>query len=197
MPAVDINRRTTNVLLPAEVSAEVWGATLEESAFMRLARRINMPGSGVDIQTITGEPSADWVDETALKPVATHTFGKKTIRPYKLAVIEPFSNEFRRDKAALYNAYMPYLKHGGIFVPTPKRYFLGDEVFLLLTLPETQDRVPVAGKVVWVTPTGAQGNRTAGVGVQFADGNEGEAAKGRIETLLAGTLNSDKPTHTM
>ena len=102
-----------------------------------------------------------------------------------------------KDKAALYNAYMPYLKHGGIFVPTPKRYFLGDEVFLLLTLPETKDRLPVAGKVVWVTPVGAQGNRTAGVGVQFADSNEGEAVKGRIETLLAGTLNSDKPTHTM
>jgi HK97 family phage major capsid protein len=103
MPAVDINRGTTNVLLHAEVSSEIWGATLEESAFMRLARRINMPGNGVDIQTITGEPTADWVDETALKPVSTHTFGKKTIRPYKLAVIEPFSNEFRRDKAALYN----------------------------------------------------------------------------------------------
>lgn len=102
-----------------------------------------------------------------------------------------------KDKASLYNAYMPYLKHGGIFVPTPKRYFLGDEVFLLLTLPETKDRLPVAGKVVWVTPVGAQGNRTAGVGVQFADSNEGEAVKGRIETLLAGTLNSDKPTHTM
>ncbi len=102
-----------------------------------------------------------------------------------------------KDKAALYNAYMPYLKHGGIFVPTPKRYFLGDEVFLLLTLPETSDRMPVAGKVVWVTPTGAQGARTAGVGVQFADTPEGDAAKGRIETLLAGTLNAEKPTHTM
>ncbi|MFZ7096273.1 PilZ domain-containing protein [Luteimonas dalianensis] len=102
-----------------------------------------------------------------------------------------------KDKAALYNAYMPYLKHGGIFVPTPKRYFLGDEVFLLLTLPETRDRLPVAGKVVWVTPAGAQGNRTAGVGVQFADTNEGETVKGRIETLLAGILTSEKPTHTM
>ena len=102
-----------------------------------------------------------------------------------------------KDKAALYNAYMPYIRHGGIFVPTPKRYFLGDEVFLLLTLPETSDRMPVAGKVVWVTPTGAQGARTAGVGVQFADTPEGDAAKGRIETLLAGTLNAEKPTHTM
>lgn len=102
-----------------------------------------------------------------------------------------------KDKAALYNAYMPYLKHGGVFVPTPKRYFLGDEVFLLLTLPESSERLPVAGKVVWVTPPGAQGNRTAGIGVQFAETSEGENVKGKIETLLAGTLNADKPTHTM
>ena len=102
-----------------------------------------------------------------------------------------------KDKAALYNAYMPYIRYGGIFVPTAKRYLLGDEVFLLLTLPETSDRLPVAGKVIWVTPTGAQGNRTAGVGVQFADTPEGENVKGRIETLLAGMLNAEKPTHTM
>lgn len=102
-----------------------------------------------------------------------------------------------KDKAALYNAYMPYLKQGGIFVPTTRRYFLGDEVFLLLILPESSERLPVAGKVVWVTPPGAQGNRTAGIGVQFAETNEGETVKGRIETLLAGTLAADKPTHTM
>ena len=102
-----------------------------------------------------------------------------------------------KDKAALYNAFMPYLKHGGVFVPTSKRYFLGDEVFLLLTLPESSERLPVAGKVVWVTPPGAQGNRTAGIGVQFAETNEGEMVKGKIEALLAGTLNADKPTHTM
>ena len=102
-----------------------------------------------------------------------------------------------KDKAQLYGAYMPYLKHGGIFVPTGKRYFLGDEVFLLLTLPESTERLPVAGKVIWITPTGAQGNRTAGIGVQFTDSAEGEAVKGRIEALLAGTLGADKPTNTM
>src|SRR3546814_1092590 len=57
-----------------------------------------------------------------------------------------------KDKAQLYAAYMPYLKYGGIFVPTPRRYFLGDEAFVLLTLPESSERLPVAGKVVWVTP---------------------------------------------
>jgi type IV pilus assembly protein PilZ len=102
-----------------------------------------------------------------------------------------------KDKSTLYNAYMPYLKFGGIFVPTTRRYFLGDEVFVLLTLPESSERLPVAGKVVWVTPTGAQGNRPAGIGVQFAETAEGDSLKGRIETLLAGMLNADKPTHTM
>ncbi|MGH8031343.1 MAG: PilZ domain-containing protein [Luteimonas sp.] len=102
-----------------------------------------------------------------------------------------------KDTASLYNAYMPYLKYGGIFVPTAKRYFLGDEVFVLLTLPESSERLPVAGKVVWVTPTGAQGNRVAGIGVQFADTPENDQVRGRIETLLAGTLNADNPTHTM
>ena len=102
-----------------------------------------------------------------------------------------------KDEAALYNAYMPYLKQGGIFVPTPKRYFLGDEVFVLLTLPESNERLPVAGKVVWITPVGAQGNRPAGIGVQFGEGADGENVKGKIEAVLAGTLDSERATHTM
>ncbi|MCC7096476.1 MAG: PilZ domain-containing protein [Thermomonas sp.] len=102
-----------------------------------------------------------------------------------------------KDKPALYNAYMPFIKNGGVFVPTNKRYFLGDEVFLLLTLPESSERLPVAGKVVWVTPTGSQGNRAAGIGIQFADSSDGEAVRSKIETTLAGTLNADQPTQTM
>ena len=98
----DTNRNTTNVALPQEVSAEIWAKALDESAIMSLARQIVLPGPGITIQTITGEPEAEWVDETAAKPVSKHTFGKKTITPRKLAVIEPFSNEFRRDAAALY-----------------------------------------------------------------------------------------------
>ena len=103
MSYADNSRHSSNVILDPEVSSEIWGKTLEESAFMQLARRINIPGSGVKVQTIAGEPTADWVDETNAKPVSTHTFGKKTITPYKLAVIEPFSEEFKRDKTALYN----------------------------------------------------------------------------------------------
>ena len=102
-----------------------------------------------------------------------------------------------KDKNALFQAYMPFVKHGGVFVPTPKRYFIGDEVFLLLTLPDSAERLPVAGKVVWVTPAGAQGNRAAGIGVQFAETPEGEAVKNKVEVLLAGIMTSDKVTHTM
>jgi type IV pilus assembly protein PilZ len=102
-----------------------------------------------------------------------------------------------KDKNALYTAFLSFVKGGGIFVPTPKRYNLGDEVFVLMTLPESAERLPVAGKVVWITPAGAQGNRPAGIGVQFADSAEGEAARGKVEALLAGITNSDKATGTM
>ena len=102
-----------------------------------------------------------------------------------------------KDKNALYNAYMSFAKGGGLFVPTIKRYSLGDEVFLLLTLPDEKDRLPVAGKVVWITPNAAQGNRTAGIGVHFNESGDAEVARQRIENILAGVLSSERPTHTM
>jgi type IV pilus assembly protein PilZ len=102
-----------------------------------------------------------------------------------------------KDKGALYNAYMPFVKGGGLFVPTNKRYNLGDEVFILLSLMEEKDRLPVAGKVIWITPPGSQGNRAAGIGVQFNETADGEAAKAKIETILAGTLGAERLTHTM
>ena len=74
-----------------------------------------------------------------------------------------------KDKAVLYAAYMPFLDNGGIFVPTNKRYSIGDEVFMLLTLMDEPEKIPIAGRVVWITPAGAQGNRQAGVGVQFSE----------------------------
>ncbi len=101
-----------------------------------------------------------------------------------------------KDKGSLYAAYMPYVKNGGLFIPTTKPYKLGDEVFMLLTLMEDKERVPVAGKVVWVTPQGAQGNRTPGIGVQFSDQDNGQT-RNKIEGLLAGALKADRPTHTM
>lgn len=99
-----------------------------------------------------------------------------------------------KDKNVLYAAYMPYLKHGGIFIPTNKAYNLGDEVFMLMTIMDEPEKVPVAGKVAWITPKGAQGNRAAGIGVQFA---EDSIARDVVEKHLAGALKSERPTHTM
>jgi type IV pilus assembly protein PilZ len=100
-----------------------------------------------------------------------------------------------KDKAVLYSAYMPYLEFGGLFVPTNKTYNIGDEVFMLLNLMDEPEKIPIAGKVVWVTPRGAQGNRTAGIGVQFSE--QDATANAKIEVHLAGSLQSDRPTHTM
>lgn len=102
-----------------------------------------------------------------------------------------------KDVNSLYISYMPFLKNGGLFAPTAQRYNLGDEVALLVTLIDESERLSVAGKVVWITPVGAQGNRTAGVGIQFNESPESEAARQRIEGLLAGSLNSERPTQTM
>ena len=101
-----------------------------------------------------------------------------------------------KDKNALYAAYMQFVKNGGLFIPTNKKYRLGDEVFMLLTLMEETEKIPVAGKIIWVTPIGAEGNRAAGIGVQFSD-QDGGVARNKIETYLAGALKSDRPTHTM
>jgi type IV pilus assembly protein PilZ len=101
-----------------------------------------------------------------------------------------------KDKSALYAAYMPFIKGGGLFIHTKKSYQLGDEVFMLLTLMDETEKIPVAGKIVWITPGGAQGNRAAGIGVQFSDQDDG-IARNKIEGYLGGALQSDRPTHTM
>ena len=101
-----------------------------------------------------------------------------------------------KDKTALYAAYMPYVQNGGLFIPTGKDYSLGDEVFMLLSLMDDKDRLPVAGKIIWVTPQGAQSNKSAGIGVQFSTQDNGTTSK-KIEGFLAGALQADRPTHTM
>jgi type IV pilus assembly protein PilZ len=102
-----------------------------------------------------------------------------------------------RERAALYAAYMPFLKGGGIFIPTPRQYQLGEEVFMLLSLMDDPNRIAVQGKIVWITPEGVQGNRTQGIGVQFSQDETGAAAKATIEKLLGQTMASSRPTHTM
>ena len=101
-----------------------------------------------------------------------------------------------KDKSALYLAYMPFVTNGGLFIPTNSNYRLGDEVFMLLNLMGEDEKLPVAGRVIWVTPKGAQGKRTAGIGVQFSEQDRGQTQK-KIENYLAAAVSGEKPTHTM
>jgi type IV pilus assembly protein PilZ len=102
-----------------------------------------------------------------------------------------------KERSALFAAYMPFIKGGGLFIPTNKSYKMGEEVFMLLTLMDDPAKLPVSGKVVWLTPAGAHGGRNQGVGVQFAFNESGKAAQNKIEGLLGGSLKSVRPTHTM
>lgn len=102
MAGIDVNRTTSGITLTPEQSAEVWSGAEYASAALQLAQRVDLPGSGLSVDIITGEPEAQWVGETELKPVDRPTFGSKLMTPYTVAVIVPFSNQFRRDKARLY-----------------------------------------------------------------------------------------------
>lgn len=99
----------TSIDLPVDVSQEILQKTQEDSAIMRLARQINLPGRGTSINVITSDPEAAWVGETASKAVSNPGLATKVMRAYKLAVIVPFSNEFRRDVASLYDALVERL----------------------------------------------------------------------------------------
>jgi type IV pilus assembly protein PilZ len=102
-----------------------------------------------------------------------------------------------KEKAALYAAYMPFLKHGGMFVPSAKPYKLGDEIYLILALMDDPNKYPIAGKVAWITPAGANNNKAQGIGVHFPDDETGQRAKLRIEEILGAALRSSRATHTL
>lgn len=102
-----------------------------------------------------------------------------------------------KEKAALFAAYIPLFKTGGIFVPTTREYRLGDNVYVLISLPDDPQRYPVAGKVAWITPVRSTANRTQGVGVVFPDDEKSFQLKMRIEQILGARLGSDRPTQTI
>jgi type IV pilus assembly protein PilZ len=101
-----------------------------------------------------------------------------------------------KEKAALYAAYMPYLRNGGVFVPTNRPYKLGEEVYLILTLMDDPTKYPIAGRVVWISPPGGTA-RTPGIGVHFPGDETGIAARRRIEELLGPVIKAGRPTHTI
>lgn len=102
-----------------------------------------------------------------------------------------------REKGALYAAYMPVMSEGGLFVPTTRDYRLGEDIYLLLSLPDDPQRYPVAGKVAWITPANASGGRTQGVGVRFPADEKTRQLKVKIEELLGTAISSSKPTQTI
>lgn len=102
-----------------------------------------------------------------------------------------------REKGALYAAYIPLFSEGGLFVPTTREYKLGEDIYLLLSLPEDPQRYPVAGKVAWITPPNASGGRTQGVGVRFPSDEKTRLLKLRIEEILGTSISSAKPTQTI
>src|SRR5688500_1255087 len=102
-----------------------------------------------------------------------------------------------REKGALYAAYVLILANGGIFVPSTREYNLGDDIYLLLSLPDDPQRYPVAGKVAWITPANAAGGRTQGVAVSFSNDEKVRVLRQKIETLLGTQLQSAKPTQTI
>ncbi len=102
-----------------------------------------------------------------------------------------------REKGALYAAYIPLLKDGGLFVPTNRDYKLGEDIYLLLSLPDDPQRYPVAGKVAWLTPANASGGRTQGVGVRFPADDKTALLKLRIEEILGTQISSSRPTQTV
>jgi type IV pilus assembly protein PilZ len=102
-----------------------------------------------------------------------------------------------KEKAALYAAYIPMFAEGGVFVPTQRDYRLGDDVYVLLTLPDEPQRYPVAGRVAWITPARASGTRTQGIGIQFPKDEKSAELRAKIENILGTALGSDKATQTV
>ena len=123
--------------------------------------------------------------QTTVNPVADQSVNKPGV--LSLAI---------KEKSALYAAFMPYIKGGGLFIPTNKAYKIGEEVFMLLSLVDEPVKLKVVGKVVWITPT-ASANRPQGIGVQFSEKDGGLEVRNKIESILGGTLKSNRATHTM
>ena len=102
-----------------------------------------------------------------------------------------------KERTALYAAYMPFLKSGGLFIPTSRLHQMGDQVYMLLSLMDDPAKLPLSGKVVWITPAGAQGNRQQGIGVQFDNSESTSIVRNKIESILGNAMKATRQTHTM
>lgn len=129
-------------------------------------------------------------DTTTRPPAGALPAGGTPARPSVIQLVF-------REKGALYAAYISAFADGGLFVPTTREYRLGEDIYLLLSLPDDPQRYPVAGKVAWITPANASGGRTQGVGVRFPSDEKSRLLKVKIEELLGTAIQSAKPTQTI
>jgi len=143
--------------------------------------------------TAARKPAAAAATATATGPAAAAAAAVATASATRPSVIQLVF----REKGALYAAYIPLLTDGGLFVPTTRDYKLGEDIYLLLSLPDDPQRYPVAGKVAWLTPNNASGGRTQGVGVRFPADEKTRGLKLKIEEMLGTTISSAKPTQTL
>lgn len=95
--------------LPAPVADAIIAGMTNESAIMKLARRITVPGRGVAVPVVVGDAQAEWVAEAGEKPVSPSTHEHLILQPYKIAVIDLFSKELVRDENAFFEALMQRL----------------------------------------------------------------------------------------
>ena len=155
----------------------------EPSAFASLGGPSGLSASGPGVASVGGMPGTG-SGSGALAPAATGA------RPSVIQLVF-------REKGALYAAYIPLLTDGGLFVPTQRPYKLGEDIYLLLSLPDDPQRYPVAGKVAWITPANASGGRTQGVGVRFPADEKTRLLKLKIEEILGTQISSSRPTQTV
>jgi len=147
-----------------------------------------MPGGLVTLQTMSEAPNSR--PPAAAPGIAAPVSTAAGARPSVIQLVF-------KEKTALYAAYIPLFSEGGLFVPTTREYKLGDDIYLLLSLPEDPQRYPVAGKIGWITPANASGGRTQGVGVRFPSDEKTRLIKIKIEELLGTSISSAKPTQTI
>lgn len=188
MSGIPTNR--TNITLPAEVSDEILQKTQQASAVMQLARQTSLPGRGKVVPVITSDPVAGWVGETDEKPVSNPGLAAKNMQAYQLAVIVPFSNQFRRDADALYAAIVERLPRalaqkfdatviGAVDAP--------GENFDTFAAATAQALVPGANETVYGNLVAAYGDIAAAGGSM-----DGIAISPVGMSLLLGAVDSDK-----
>ena len=93
---------TTSATLPKDLSDEIFANVQDQSAIMQLATPIELPGRGMTIPVVTGDPEASFTAEGEEAKVSNTSLGVKEMKPYKLTVIELFSNEFKDNYEAIF-----------------------------------------------------------------------------------------------